>query len=103
VTPPGDDELDATRLFAMKEVTREQFREIYFRLGGGVAAGWGPEYWDTFFEVERRPGMKYLCEEPETAEHTRMMIVTDYGADEYRMFFLTEEGEESFCVFPGES
>jgi hypothetical protein len=25
-----------------------------------------------------------------------MMIVTDYGAKEYRLFFMTEEAEESF-------
>jgi hypothetical protein len=46
--------------------------------------------------------MKYLSEEPETPEHTRMMIVTDYGRNEYRLFFLTEESEESFFYFPDE-
>lgn len=44
----------------MKEVTKEQFKEIYFKLGGGVATGWGPEYWNKFFEDEKRSGMKYL-------------------------------------------
>jgi hypothetical protein len=84
----------------MKEVTKEQFKEIYFRLGGGL--GWDADYWNKFFEVERRSGMKYLMEEPATPEHTRMMIVTDYGANEYRLFFLTEESEESFFRFPEE-
>lgn len=41
----------------MKEVTKEQFKEIYFKLGGGVATGW--EYWNKFFEDEKRSGMKY--------------------------------------------
>lgn len=87
----------------MKEVTREEFKETYFRLGGGSAAGWGPEYWKRFFEDNETPGMKYLAQEPETPEHTRMMIVTDYGAREYRLFFLTEEADESFFEFSGES
>jgi hypothetical protein len=86
----------------MKEVTKERFKEIYFKLGGGVATGWSLEYWNKFFENEKRPGMKYLLEEPETPQHTRMMIVTDYGSNEYRLFFFTEEIEESFFDFPGE-
>jgi hypothetical protein len=84
----------------MKEVTKEQFKEIYFKLGGGEATGWGLEYWNTFFEDEKRSGMKYLIREPETPEHTRMMIVTDFGRNEYRLFFMTEESEESFFAFP---
>jgi hypothetical protein len=84
----------------MKEVTKKQFKEIYFRLGGGAASGWSPEYWNKFFEDEKRPGMKYLLEEPETPQHTRMMIVTDYDRYEYRLFFLTEESEESLFDFP---
>jgi len=82
----------------MKEVTKEQFKEIYFSLGGGF--GWDSDYWNKFFEDEARPGMKYLVEEPRTPEHTRMMIVTDYGEKEYRLFFLTEEDEEIFFSFP---
>jgi hypothetical protein len=57
------------------------------------------EYWNEFFENEKRPGMKYLIEEPQTPEHMRMMIVTDYGDNEYRLFFLTEESEESSSTF----
>ena len=82
----------------MREVTKEQFKEIYFKLGGGL--GWTLEYWNKFFEDDKRPGWKYLLQEPETPEHTRMMIVTDFGSKEYRLFFLTEESEESFFDFP---
>jgi hypothetical protein len=35
--------------------------------------------------------------------HTRMMIVTDYGRNEYRLFFMTEESEESFFDYPDKS
>jgi len=84
----------------MQEVTKEQFRDIYFKLGGGAATGWSAEYWDKFFEKDKRPGMKYLVEEPETQEHTRMMIVADFSVNEYRLFFMTEESEESFFDFP---
>lgn len=89
--------------YGMKEVTKEEFKEVYFKLGGGAATGWDLEYWNSFFETEERPGMKYLLEEPETPEHVRMMIVNDYDRNEYRLFFLTEESEESFFDFPGES
>lgn len=87
----------------MKEVTKEEFKEIYFRLGDGAATGWDLEYWNKFFEDEKRPGMKYLLKEPETPEHTRMMIVTDYSRNEYRLFFFTEENEESFFDYPDKS
>ena len=86
----------------MKEVTKEQFKEIYFKLGGGAATGWGLEHWNKSFEDDKRSEMKYLLEEPETPEHTRMMIVTDYGENEHRLFFLTEESEESLFEFPSE-
>ena len=85
----------------MKEVTKEQFKESYFRLGSGATTGWDLEYWNKFFEDEKRSGMKYLLEEPETPEHTRMMIVTDYGRNEHRLFFFTEDSEEAFFDFPG--
>ncbi len=79
----------------MKEVTKEQFKEMYF----SAPTCWGLDYWNKFFE-EEKPGWKYLIEEPETPEHTRMMIVTDCGRKEYRLFFWTEESEESFFDFP---
>jgi hypothetical protein len=85
----------------MKEVTKEQFKEIFFRLGGGDRAGYGIEHWNKFFENETRSNMKYLAEEPQTSEHYRMMIVTDYATNEYRLFFMTEEAEERFFDFPG--
>jgi hypothetical protein len=87
----------------MKEVTKAQFKEIYFRLGGSETSGWGLEYWNQFFEDEKNYGKKYLLEEPETAKHTRMMIVNDFGMNEYRLFFLTEESEDAFLDFPDDS
>jgi len=82
----------------MKEVSKEKFKEIYFKLGGGRGTGWSRKYWNEFLKHEKRPGMRYLVKEPETPEHTRMMIVTD--ENEYRLFFLTEESEDSFFEFP---
>ena len=85
----------------MKEVSKEEFKEIYFRLGGGNASGWDLDYWNKFFEENEEPDMKYLVQKPQTREETRMMIVTDCGMKEYRMFFLTENAEENFFEFPG--
>jgi len=87
----------------MREVTKEEFKKLYFKLGGGTATGWDLNYWNTFLADNERTDMKYLVEEPETPEHTRMMIVTDNSAKEHRLFFLTEESEERFFEFPGES
>jgi hypothetical protein len=87
----------------MKEVSKEKFREIYFRLGGGTAQGWGLDYWNKFFENNEKVGMKYLVEEPKTSQHARMMIVSDYGAHEYRLFFMTVDDEENFFDNPGKS
>jgi hypothetical protein len=87
----------------MTEVTKERFKEIYFRLGNGATTGWDLEYWNKFFENEKRSEMKYLVEEPATPAHTRMMIVTDHGRNEYRLFFFTEESEEAFFDFPGKN
>lgn len=77
-----------------KEVTKEKFKELYFRLGGGKASGWTAEYWQEFFENKAKPGWKFMVEEPRSAKHIRMNIVTDNKAQEYRMFFMTEEDEE---------
>lgn len=86
----------------MKEVTKEEFRKLYFKLGGGAATGWDLDYWNKFFADNEGTDMKYLVEEPETPEHTRMMIVYDNSAKEYRLFFLTEEAEDRFFEFPEE-
>lgn len=87
----------------MKEVTKGEFKNLYSKLGGGAATGWDLNYWNKFFADNERTDMKYLVEEPATPECTRMMIVTDNSAKEYRLFFLTEEAEERFFEFPEES
>jgi len=85
----------------MKEVTKHEFKEMYFKLGGGQAAGWGLDHWNEFLEKEKVPPMKYLVQPPETPAHTRMMIVTDYQTHQHRLFFLTEEDEERLFDYPG--
>ncbi len=87
---------------AFKEVTKEKFKEIYFRLGGGKRSGWTAEYWQEFFENKAKPGWKYMVEEPRSAKHIRMNIVTDNKAQEYRMYFTTEEDEEDSSDWPGD-
>ena len=84
-----------------KEVTKEKFREVYFRLGGGKRSGWTAGYWQKFFEDNDKPGWKFMVEEPRSAKHVRMFIVTDTKAKEYRLFFMTEESEEE-SEWPGE-
>jgi hypothetical protein len=43
-----------------------------------------------------------MVEEPRSAKHIRMNIVTDNKAKEYRMFFTTEEEEEDSSDWPGD-
>ena len=84
-----------------KEVTKEKFKEVYFRLGGGKRSGWTADYWQEFFEDKAKPGWKFMVEEPRSPKHVRMFIVTDAKAKEYRLFFMTEESEEE-SEWPGE-
>jgi hypothetical protein len=85
-----------------KEVTKEKFKEIYFRLGGGKSSGWTADYWQEFFENNAKPGWKFMFEEPKSPKHVRMFITTDYKAKEHRLFFMTEESEEDSSDWPGE-
>jgi hypothetical protein len=84
----------------VKYVTKEAFREIYFRLGGGERGGWTQSYWDKFFEPTPPRPMKYRIEEPASPAHTSMMIVSDYAIDEYRLFFMTDEDNDNLFVWP---
>lgn len=84
-----------------KEVTKEKFKEVYFRLGGGKSSGWTADYWQKFFEEKAEPGWRFMVEEPRSAEHNRMFIVTDTHAREYRLFFITEQSEDHFMEWPG--
>jgi len=83
-----------------REATKEDFKEIYFRLGGGQATGYTAKHWQTSFEDDVKEGWRFMIQEPESPEHDRMMIVTDFAVKEYRLFFMTEESLENFFEFP---
>ena len=79
----------------MHAVTKDQFKAMFLKFGL-ASEGWGQSYWDEFFEKETEGAMRYMVEEPESSDHNRMMIVSDRGSREHRLFFFTEESEESF-------
>jgi hypothetical protein len=79
----------------MHEVTKAEFKAMFLK-HGKASEGWGQDYWDQFFENGESGAMPYMVEQPESPEHNRMMIVTDLELRQYRLFFLTEEAEESF-------
>ena len=79
----------------MHEVDKNEFREMYFR-HAQPHDGWTQSYWDQFYEEEKTPSMRYFVEPPESPAHCRMMIVDDYETRQYRLFFFTEDSEESF-------
>jgi len=84
-----------------REVTKEQFKRIYFRRGGGAWSGWTGDYWQSFFADAQKPGWRFMVEEPVSPAHDRMWIVTDNEAKEYRLFFMTDESTENVFDFPG--
>ena len=79
-----------------KEVTKEEFKRVYFRLGGGNRTGRTKEYWQQFFEQEANEGWRFMVEEPPSRKHTKMWIVTDHETRQYRLFFMTEQSTEDF-------
>ena len=81
----------------MREVTKSEFKQIYFELGGG-RDGWDAAYWKRHFEDDPRPAMRFMVEEPATARDTTMWIVSD--DNEHRLFFRTEEHSDDMLVFP---
>lgn len=81
----------------MREVTKDEFKRVYLARGG-ADSGWTLDYWDRCIEPHATPAMRFVLEEPPTPQHTRMMIVA--GRHEHRLFFLTEDAEESFFEFP---
>ena len=84
-----------------REVTKDEFKSIYFRLGGGASSGWTADYWKLHFEDTVRPGWRFVIEEPMSPKHDQMWVVSDQAAEEYRLFFLTDESTESFFDNPG--
>jgi hypothetical protein len=79
------------------EVSKAKFREMYFQYAT-PNSGWTEDYWNKFYEKEE--GKSWFFASPESPESTRMFIVS--GGDRHRMFFLSEEAEESFFDFPDE-
>ena len=87
---------------AFKQVSKGLFKDIYFRLGGGEASGWTADYWREFFEDKVEPDWTFMVEEPMSAEHDRMFVVTDHQAREHRLYFVTDQSAEDFFHQPGE-
>jgi hypothetical protein len=84
-----------------KQVSKGLFEDIYLRLGGG-SSGWTADYWREVIEPYTELGWRFMVEEPRSAAHNRMWVVTDHKAMEHRLFFTTEQSEESFLEWPGE-
>ena len=83
-----------------REVTEEEFKEIYFRLGGGPEAGRTPGYWQKFYAGKGEEGWRFKVEDPESPEYNRMWVITDTSAREYRVFFKTDQESDDLLAFP---
>jgi len=89
-----DDYLNQDLSPGIKEVTKEVFKEIYFEYGKS-SDGWTLDYWNQFYESPQKNSIKYLACFPAKPSESRMMIVNDNVANEYRLFFLNEDEEEN--------
>ena len=78
------------------ELSKSEFKKMYmkYRTEGD---GWSDKYWDHFYE--RQTAKKYFFTEPETPEHTRMLISD--SKDSVHLFFMSEEAEERLFDYPG--
>jgi hypothetical protein len=86
---------------AFRQVSKGLFEETYFRLGG-EASGWTADYWREVIEPYTELGWRFMVEEPRSAAHNRMWVVTDHKSMEHRLFFTTEQSEDDFMEWPGE-
>ena len=87
---------------AFRQVAKGLFEDMYFRLGGGASTGWTADYWREAIEPLAGLGWRFMVEEPRSAAHSRMWVVTDHKVMEHRLFFVTEQSEEDFMQWPGE-
>ena len=78
----------------METVSKARFKEVYFQYAR-PNDGWTKEYWEANLEPERVPPMRWSVELPPTPAHERMFIVSDFEVREHRLFFMTEEAEET--------
>ena len=79
-----------------KEVSKAEFKKAYmtYRSQGD---GWTDRYWQESFEKEE--GKRYFLRIPDSPRHNRLFITSD--SESHRMYFLTDEAEESFFDYPG--
>lgn len=78
-----------------REVTKEKFKELYFRYGG-EDTGWGADYWNEFYE--QLDGVRFVFIEPTSPAQNRMFIVED--EHEVILSLASEEAEERFFMYP---
>jgi hypothetical protein len=76
-----------------REITKAEFKQLYFtHAEPQQETGWTADYWNQFFANEN--DKRYFLTEPGSPDQTRMFISSD--RDSHRIFFLSEEEEESF-------
>ena len=85
-----------------KQVGKGLFEDMYLRLGGGSSTGWTADHWREVIEPYAGLGWRFLVQEPRSAEHNRMWVVTDHKAMEHRLFFTTGQSAEDFFDRPGD-
>ncbi len=76
-----------------REVTKQEFKELFFKYGVAQSnGGWNEGYWNEFYERENNA--RYFFTEPASPDQVRMFISS--GGGTHRIFLLSKEAEESF-------
>jgi hypothetical protein len=81
----------------VQQVSKVEFKRMYDK-HGSEGNGWTPGYWHEVLEPVA--DMTWHVAPPASSDQTRMLIVTDYQANEIRMVFLSEETEDAFFRGP---
>ena len=75
-----------------REITKQEFKSLFFKHGVAEGSGgWTADYWEKFYEHE---DARYFVTERTSPDQVRMFISS--GGGTHRIFFLSEEAEESF-------
>ena len=76
-----------------REVTKQEFKELFFQHGVSRAfSGWTEDYWKQFYEHE--DNARYFYTAPSSPDQVMMFI--DSGQGSHRIYLLSEDAAESF-------
>jgi hypothetical protein len=75
-----------------REVSKQEFKEVFFRYGvSNKDSGFTADFWNQFYEDET--DAHYFFTEPTSPDQNRMFLSEGFGT--HRIFLMSEEEEEA--------